>query len=279
MTTRPACTDGRVLSFDQNGVERYACLNLPPGARAGRKWPLVIYVHASETNPDSLYHDGRSLFELHRTYGLSGDPDVRGFIILSPGARRAEAWPAPFGATGTGPRWDEWYRDSATNLDAAAIDHFLDEVIATGLVDTNRVYVFGWSNGAFTSALYGVWRGDRIAAIAQYAGANPWSRPPCPLPLPAGPQVPLILVRNLCDAVVPCSITSDWISNLTDAQWPFESYNLLDDGSEAPAGRGCATDCPRDVGIKDHIRWPHKSVIEGRMLPFLKRHVRNEGRL
>ena len=36
----------------------------------------------------------------------------------------------------------------------------------------------------------------------------------------------------------------------------------------APAGQGCAADCPRDVGIHDHIRWPHKSVIEGRMLPF-----------
>lgn len=174
VTTKPTCNDGRVLSFDQNGVERFACLNLPPQASVDRRqWPLVIYLHGSETNPDSLYHAGRSLFELHRTYDLSADPDVHGFIILSPGARRAEAWPAPFGATGTGTRWDEWYRDPATNLDAAAIDHFLDEVLATGLVDANRVYVFGWSNGAFTSALYGVWRADRIAAIAQYAGANP----------------------------------------------------------------------------------------------------------
>lgn len=81
-------------------------------------------------------------------------------------------------------------------------------------------------------------------------------------------------MRNLCDAVVPCNITSEWIGNLTDAGWPFESYNLLDNGSEAPAGQGCAAVCPSAVGTYDHIRWPHKSVIEGRMLPFLKRHVR-----
>jgi hypothetical protein len=80
-------------------------------------------------------------------------------------------------------------------------------------------------------------------------------------------------VRNLCDAVVPCNITSEWIGNLTDAPWPFESYSLLDDGSES--GQGCLADCPKDVGIYDHVRWPHKSVIEGRMLPFLKRHVRH----
>ena len=275
--TQPVdCQDGKLLSFEQSGVTRYACLNLPAQAKRSKgKWPLIIYLHGSETNPASLYKEGKSLFELHDTFALSNDPAVKGFLIVSPEGRNAQPWPAAAGAQQVGIRWDEWYRDPAANLDAAAIDHFLDAAVATGLVDTRRIYVFGWSNGAFTAALYGVWRSGRIAAIGQYAGANPWARPPCPIAMPNGPQVPLILIRNLCDRVVPCSLTSEWIGNLTAAKWPFESYNLFDDGSEAPASQPCAKVCSKVQGIHDHIRWPQKSVLEKRLLPFFKRHARS----
>jgi poly(3-hydroxybutyrate) depolymerase len=277
VTKKVSCHGGRLLSFEQNGVERYACLNLPAQAKraGGRKWPLILYVHASETTPESLYTSGKSLFDAHDTYALSDDENVRGFILLAPEARRAMAWPGTKGATATGFRWDEWYRDPKTNLDAAAIDHFLDAAIATGLVDTRRIYVFGWSNGAFTAALYGVWRGDRIAAIGQYAGASPWARPPCPVPMPSGPQVPILLMRNLCDAVVPCSETDEWIGSLAVAHWPFEAYNLRDDGSEAPAAAGCAKQCSELQGVHDHIRWPQKQLILDRLLPFFRRHSKN----
>ncbi|HJQ36648.1 MAG TPA: prolyl oligopeptidase family serine peptidase [Thermoanaerobaculia bacterium] len=275
-TKKVSCNGGRLLSFEQNGVERYACLNLPAEARApeGRKWPLIIYLHASETTPESLYKSGKGLYDVHDTYALSDREDVRGFILLAPEARRAKAWPGTKGATQTGFRWDEWYRDPEKNLDAAMIDHFLDAAIETGLVDRNRIYVFGWSNGGFTAALYGIWRGERIAAIGQYAGASPFARPPCPVPMPSGKQVPLILIRNLCDGVVPCSETNDWISDLKTANWPFESYNLSDNGAEAPASAGCATVCSKKQGVKDHIRWPQQSVLLDRLLPFFKRHAK-----
>jgi poly(3-hydroxybutyrate) depolymerase len=79
---------------------------------------------------------------------------------------------------------DTWYRNPDENLDALAIDHFLDEVIETGLIDTDRIYVFGWSNGGYMTALYGIWRKDRIAATGQYAAADPWTQLPCPGTLP-----------------------------------------------------------------------------------------------
>jgi poly(3-hydroxybutyrate) depolymerase len=277
VTTKVTCHGGRLLSLKQNGVERYACLNLPSQAMqarqpSGRKWPLVIYLHASLTTPESLYKAGKELFALHDTFSLSNDESVTGFILLAPEGRRAKAWPAAKGATETGIRWDEWYRDAETNLDAAAIDHFLDTAIATNRVDTRRIYVFGWSNGGFMAALYGVWRGGRIAAIGQYAAASPWARPPCPLPLPAKPQVPLILFRNLCDQVAPCAETGQWIAELQSVGWPFDSFNLFDDGSEAPASQGCATNCSVVQGVKDHIRWPKGSILAERLLPFFKQH-------
>jgi len=277
VTKKIRCHGGRLLSFAQNGVERYACLNLPAQARetkTGRKWPLIIYLHASETTPESLYKSGKTLYDAHDTYALSDDESVRGFILLAPEARRAMAWPGTHGATATGFRWDEWYRDPNTNLDAAAIDHFLDAAMATGLVDPRRIYVFGWSNGAFTAALYGVWRGERIAAIGQYAGASPWARPPCPVPMPPGPQVPILLIRNLCDSVVPCSETNEWIGDLTAAHWPFEWYSLWDSGAEAPRSEGCAKNCSKLQGVHDHIRWPQPSVVLNRLLPFFKRHAK-----
>ena len=277
VTKKVTCHAGRLLSFHQDGVERYACLNLPAQAmqteqQPNRKWPLVIYLHASLTTPESLYKSGKDLFALHDTYSLSDDETVKGFILLSPEARRAKAWAGTKGATETGFRWDEWYRESESNLDAAAIDRFLNETLATNLVDTRRIYVFGWSNGSFMAALYGVWRGDRIAAIGQYAGASPWERAPCPVPLPAKPQVPLLLIRNLCDSVAPCAETSQWISQLTSVAWPFQAYSLWNDGSEAPDAEPCSKNCSVPQGVKDHIRWPAGTVLENRLLPFFKQH-------
>ncbi|WNG62055.1 prolyl oligopeptidase family serine peptidase [Archangium gephyra] len=272
VTIRPRAEGGEVLSFVQEGVTRYACLNLPaqasqPGS-AGRKWPLLIHLHGSRATPASLYSLGKALFALHDTAALSSDPRVRGFLVLSPMGRRAR----PAGAlSGTGFHWDEWYRNPTANLDALAIDHFLDEVVARGLVDTDRIYVFGWSNGAYMAALYGMWRSDRIAAIAQYAGANPWTRLPCPVPMTWTRRVPMTLMRNLCDALVPYSATQEWIETLQAQNWPFE-YQSLD-------LRGAAT-APDAVpparssklrGLYEHVRWPDQDVFE-KALVFLGRH-------
>lgn len=268
VTIPQLCHHGELLSYEQDGVKRYACLNLPRQARLGadRKWPLVIYLHGSRTTPDSLYLSGRDLFDLQDTYPLSDDPEVRGFILLSPEGRRAEPWQS---VTGKGFHWDEWYRNPDENLDALAIDHFLDEVVARGDVDPHRIYVFGWSNGAYMTALYGIWRSDRIAAMAQYAGANPWSRTPCAVTQPASREVPLFLLRNLCDALVPCATTSEWIDTLTEQDWPFEYRNLSLRGRVVAADRSCAQECSTARGIYEHVRWPNRQALR-QMLGFLK---------
>lgn len=274
VTVRPVCYQGRLLSFDQDGVTRYACLNLPRGARqrsGGTRWPLLVYLHGSLTTPDSLYTLGKSLFDLHDTYPLSGDPGVQGFLLLSPEGRIATPYASDTFETGTGFHWDEWYRDASQNLDAQAIDHFLDAAVATGLVDERRIYVFGWSNGAYMAALYGNWRGDRIAAIGQYAGADPWSREPCPVAVQATRRVPIVLLRNLCDAAVSCSTTSAWIATLSGLSWPYQSYNLGLTGRIVSAHRSCAASCSEIQGIYEHVRWPNANAL-GTLLGFLRKH-------
>lgn len=274
VTERPACKQGQVLSFDQNGVTRYACLNLPSHAGAGAlKWPMIVYLHGSMTTPDSLYRDGRALFELSRDYSLSTRAGIKGFIVLAPEGRRAQAWASDGPHTGTGFHWDEWQRDPSRNLDVQAIDHFVDRALATGLVDTKQIYVFGWSNGADMAVLYGAWRSDRIAAVGQYAGTDPWQRTPCPVSMPQGRQVPLTLLRNMCDALATCSETSSWSKTLEQQNWPLQSVNLTLDGKDAGPNAQCAQACEKPRGLYEHIRWPQKAVLADEVLEFFKGHA------
>lgn len=273
VTERPSCKDGRVLSFDQNGVTRYACLNLPPHAAAGAsKWPMVVYLHGSMTTPDSLYRDGRALFALSHDYPLSTHAGIKGFVVLSPEGRRAKAWASNGPHTGTGFHWDEWQRDPAKNLDVQAIDHFIGEAVAASMVDTKQIYVFGWSNGADMAVLYGAWRADRIAAVGQYAGTDPWQRTPCPVDPPSGRQVPLTLLRNMCDALATCSETSSWSSTLEKQNWPFRRVDLDWDGKDAGPNAQCVPSCGKVRGLYEHIRWPQKAVLADQLLAFFKAH-------
>ena len=98
------------------------------------------------------------------------------------------------------------------NADAASIDHFVDEMIATGKVDRQRIYVVGWSNGAAMALLYALNR-PWVAAAAVYSAPDPFSalfdvctQTPAAV-APAGdgqvqvfsPRVPLMHVHNDCD--------------------------------------------------------------------------------
>jgi len=267
VTERPSCKDGRVLSFDQAGVTRYACLNLVGGAA---KSPMIVYLHGSLTTPDSLYLAGRDLFALSRTYPLSAHADTKGFILLSPEGRRAQPWGGEGAHTGTGFHWDEWQRDPATNLDVQAIDHFIDEVVATGLVDEKQIYVFGWSNGANMAVLYGAWRSERIAAVAQYAGTDPWQRTPCPVDMPPGRRVPLTLMRNMCDALAQCPATSSWSGTLEGLNWPFQRVDLALHGRQSKPTTQCVQSCGKARGLYEHLRWPQREVLAEDMLAFFK---------
>lgn len=273
VTERPACRDGQILSFDQAGITRYACLNLPPQAATASKTPMVVYLHGSLTTPDSLYRSGRALVELSRDYPLSTQADTKGFILLSPEGRRAKPWTSESAHTGAGFHWDEWQRDPAQNLDVQAIDHFIDEVVAKGIVDEKQIYVFGWSNGADMAVLYGAWRAERIAAVAQYAGTDPWSRTPCPVEMPAGRPVPLTLLRNMCDALATCPASSSWSTTLEGRNWPFQRVDLTFRGNKAEGSPQCVQSCGKARGLYEHIRWPRKTVLADEMLAFFKAHA------
>ena len=120
-----------------------------------------------------------------------------------------------------GPHWDTYFqRDLGTvskNPDVRALDHMIDTIAASGAVDARRIYVIGWSNGAFFAHLYGIARSvaptpgkHYVAAVVGFAGADPFAgmedgeNPSCALaPYPSS-DVAILDVHRSCDALVAC---------------------------------------------------------------------------
>jgi hypothetical protein len=173
----------------------------------------VVFLHPSGSwaSPDTVT-DNTTLLNYINDRGII-NPDATGFILLAPGGRftyhyygtdpdygsglvqrdpatgrlavNQSAYKSAELSDEIGYGWDIWYRQThrhrigvghrsfGENLDAAAIDHFIAEVVAQGHVDPRRIYLAGWSNGGSMAYLYGLNRG-RIAAIGVYSAANPW---------------------------------------------------------------------------------------------------------
>jgi poly(3-hydroxybutyrate) depolymerase len=203
---------------DNDGTDRYACVYRPRSKRPETKLPLVVFLHPSLFKANIVTRTG--LLDLQDSYALSGNPARPGFIVLAPqGRATVHAYPA---ADRNGTGWDNWYRffivhAAAENVDAAAIDHFIAEEIAAGEVDTDRIYMTGWSNGAAMAVLYALNR-PAIAAAAVYSAPDPFGAftDPCPqtpvASTPSGnaqiqtrnPRVPILHIHNDCDVAGIC---------------------------------------------------------------------------
>jgi len=175
-TPIPKCREGRRVGpwRDRDGIARYACLYEPPGASTANPLPLIVFLHPS-LFPADIVETWTDLLDYLASADLSGDPARRGFILLAPQGRDTHHYYARPDASGLG--WDNWYRQFhpggdvtldghvyPENVDAAAIDHFIAEQVATGKVDRERIYLVGWSNGGAMAYLYGMNRSSIAAA-------------------------------------------------------------------------------------------------------------------
>lgn len=289
--SRPYCGGadifGTVLEdyHDANGELRYSCLSLPSSLPPGGL-PLLVYLHPSLFTPDTLYA-ATNIPEHINTANLSGDPDRPGFILLAPqGRNTGHFYPNP---DHEGAGWDNWYRLD-DNVDLRTIDHYIQEIVDGYPVDTDRIFVTGWSNGSAMAILYGhrrsteaVWGAGgtkpwAVAAVGVYSSPNPYGdfNDPCPVDLSDPglviPNVPVMDIRNDCDIAGICQTGGAMMAAF--AQKSLRVHDQIINTALQPAAE-CVDQCERNqfydpspggsagigadvtLGSVNHGRWPH----------------------
>ena len=105
----PKCDDGKLIGpwKDSDGTPRYACRYQPPPSTPPKPLPLIVYLHPSLANADSVRRY-TNLLDLLKTANVSDDSSRPGFILLAPQGRNTVHYYPPPDHTGSG--WDNWYR-------------------------------------------------------------------------------------------------------------------------------------------------------------------------
>ncbi len=305
---RPYFFDGPARSRDGiSGVRRYACVYEPPGASAVSRRPLVVWLHGGGAGTADNVYDATSIRTKAVDFDLSNDPDRPGFFLLSVQGRSLRY---PTFTPRDGHHHDFYYRElgaPSTNPDIANLDALIDQLVSTGRVDPQRIYVMGWSNGGFFSQLYAIARnvtptpaGNRVAAAVAFSAADPFHNtredqsPSCRLePYPSS-AVPILLISRSCDIVAcddaqlarlgiespsPGHVVSTWQHDLL-ARVGNQNVDRI-----IVAGNGRITDacshsflCSLPVATLNHLRWPDGVADhsgrdhEPAMLGFLREH-------
>src|SRR5512146_1976101 len=305
-TAKPGCGSGELLGpwKDGDGTDRYACVYRPTSIKPGGRLPLLVYLHPSLFGAWTINHT--NLLDLQAGTSLGASAAGPGYIVLAPQGRSAThyyQWP-----DNRGMGWDNWYRQLSPagdvkigktvypeNADAATIDHFIAETARAGNVDTRRIYVTGWSNGAAMGLLYALNR-PNVAAVAVYSGPDPFGAldDPCHQRPVGGapandaevriynPRVPVMSVHNACDIAGICPNAEKMAAELRSAAVSIEDVILDADGKRVAA---CMDYCGTDphgglalmhnpvgwlLGLHRHERWP--SQWTPAMLEFFRAH-------
>jgi len=164
----------------------------PPGARlrvmASEKWrgqPYILRV------PDEYRGDEPTPLLVY----LSGGPGraMLGWATAAPAL-------APTGYLAVFPHASGmWWSDESEELVRLLIDETLDRFN----VDTNRVYLAGFSNGGTGTYIYAAQWADRLAAAVSLEGAGPFVGPGVSLPAPGGvDRLPFLFVHGDRDRVI-----------------------------------------------------------------------------
>ena len=126
------------------GEDRWYLRHVPPAHDGTTPLPLVVDIHG--------YAEGARLHTAISGMGPYGD--AHGFITVTPNGQGSPVhWNANLGSP-----------------DVALVGSILDQVEADLCVDRSRVYVTGFSNGAFMTSAVACQLGDRVAAVAPVAG-------------------------------------------------------------------------------------------------------------
>jgi len=178
----------QVMKLTVDGIERSYLVHPPKDGNAKRPWPVVLMLHGG---------GGTGAATAWET-GWEAKADAAGFLVVFPNAVARD--PSRPGSFSRNPQlWndgsDRFYPGQSAVDDVRFIDVLLDDLGERFTVDSDRVFVTGFSNGASMSFLLGAQLSNRIAAIAPVAGAC-WREPvalqrPVPMLYLTGTEDPL----------------------------------------------------------------------------------------
>ncbi len=295
-TRRPDCQDTDLRTWDgADGTPRYACFHHPGNARGAL--PLLVWLHGAKGDADNVL----TATDIRRhadSFDLTGDRQRRGFILVSVQGRNLRY---PTETDKDESHFDNLYRDLAapsTNADMALLDQIIDEIVAEGGVDTDRIYTMGHSNGGFFAQMYAIARhdtptpgGHRVAATSVYSTGDPFADidlhadlrdgSSCEMdPYPTS-DVPLMLVGRDCD-IMACDTrqannleaesgkdVQKWMSALSEMVDNENVERVILDGRGRTTNQ-CRRWCGTGLAFANHMNWP--TDFEPAMLHFLREH-------
>jgi polyhydroxybutyrate depolymerase len=140
-----AVTAEQTLTFDADKDDGTYVEQLPTTAEPRKPLPVIFDLHAYE-EPGS--------FQVTLS-GLGAYGQTQGFMTITPWLdnQKVSQW-----ASNVGSRDMDWFGDLLTHVEA------------TACVDENRVFVTGYSNGAFMTSAVACQYSSRVAAVAPIAG-------------------------------------------------------------------------------------------------------------
>ncbi len=149
------------IDMTSGGGARWYLRHVPPSYAPPRALPVIIDLHG--------YSEGATIQTAASNLGVFGD--ARGFVTITPEGS----------GTGLFVTWDT----ALHSPDVAFIGDLLDQVERTLCVDTRRVFLTGYSQGAFMTSTLACVLADRIAAVATIAGIRDPAgcRPTRPVPV------------------------------------------------------------------------------------------------
>ncbi len=139
-----------------DGWDMQGFLIHPVGFDAGRKSPLVMWVHGGPT--------GVSASRYGAAYGWTQLLASAGYAVFLPNYRGSTGWGLEFAESNIGDMGGRDFEDMLLGIDS---------LIAAGIADPARLAIAGWSYGGFTAA-WAVSQTKRFRAAVMGAGISHW---------------------------------------------------------------------------------------------------------
>ena len=145
------------LDWLQHNYTRSYILHVPPSYSGEEPVPLVLVIHG---------YTGTAS-DMEEWTHMSEKADEKGFIVAYPNGiaypwneNNPQAW-------NCGGPWEEW---TAHTDDVGFINKLIETISGVYVINENRIYITGHSNGSMMTYRLGLELADKIAAIAPVSG-------------------------------------------------------------------------------------------------------------